>query len=210
MKAVIEADPLNIVITGVGGQGNVLASQLLGHCLVRAGYVVTIGETYGASQRGGSVMSHLRISRKKHWAPLVPEGRAHVVMGLEPMEGLRVMKQYGNPDVLALSNIRPIYPLDVIGGQAVYPKPEKILERLAGLCAGVWTLAATDIALELEQPVLSNLAMLGGLSAMGLGLPLGAEAVEASLADLLPKKAVPLNLEAFRRGGEQARRLELN
>ena len=210
MSPVLDKDPLNIVITGVGGQGNVLASQLLGHCLVRAGYVVTIGETYGASQRGGSVMSHLRISQKKHWAPLIPEGRAHVVMGLEPMEGLRVMKQYGNPGVLALSNIRPIYPLDVIGGQATYPKPEKILERLDSLCAGVWTLAATDIALELNQPVLSNLAMLGGLSALGLCLPLSVENLKASLEDILPAKAVAMNLEAFQRGEKETRRLDSN
>ena len=210
MSPLLETDPLNIIITGVGGQGNVLASQLLGHCLVRAGFVVTIGETYGASQRGGSVMSHLRISREKQWAPLIPEGRAHVVVGLEPMEGLRVMQKYGNPEVLALSNIRPIRPLDVIGGRAVYPRPEKILVALAGLSAGVWTLAATDIALEMDQPVLSNLAMLGGLSALGLGLPLSAEDISESLAELLPAKAVPMNLAAFRRGEKETRRLKLN
>ena len=59
-----EKDPLNVIVTGVGGQGNVLVSQLMGRALVRAGYHVTIGETYGASQRGGAVMSHIRISRQ--------------------------------------------------------------------------------------------------------------------------------------------------
>ena len=62
-----EKDPLNVIVTGVGGQGNVLISQLIGKALVKRGHHVTIGETYGASQRGGAVMSHLRISRR--WRP---------------------------------------------------------------------------------------------------------------------------------------------
>ena len=61
-----EKDPFNVIIGGVGGQGNVLASQIIGHILVSQGYVITIGETYGASQRGGAVMSHLRISARDH------------------------------------------------------------------------------------------------------------------------------------------------
>ena len=94
-----EKEPLNIIITGVGGQGNVLLSQLVGRVLVRAGFHVTIGETYGASQRGGAVMSHLRVSRKMQYGPLIGEGHADVIVGLEPLETLRVIAQYGNPGV---------------------------------------------------------------------------------------------------------------
>ena len=78
----------NLIITGVGGQGNVLSSQLIGQALVGKGYFVTIGETYGASQRGGSVMSHIRISSQKQLSPLIPRGKADIVVGLEPVEAL--------------------------------------------------------------------------------------------------------------------------
>ncbi|MCJ7831036.1 MAG: 2-oxoacid:acceptor oxidoreductase family protein, partial [Dehalococcoidia bacterium] len=77
-----DKDPLNIIITGVGGQGNVLLSQLAGKALVRNGYHATIGETYGASQRGGAVMSHLRVSREKQYGPLIAQGQADIVLGL--------------------------------------------------------------------------------------------------------------------------------
>ncbi|MDQ1239303.1 MAG: indolepyruvate ferredoxin oxidoreductase, beta subunit, partial [Thermodesulfobacteriota bacterium] len=72
-------EPFNVVIAGVGGQGNVLASLLVGAVLVDNGYKVTIGETYGASQRGGSVMSHVRISQGRQYGPLIPPGMADLV-----------------------------------------------------------------------------------------------------------------------------------
>jgi len=77
-------DPFNVIIGGVGGQGNVLASQILGQMLVTRGYVITIGETYGASQRGGAVMSHLRLSEKHQLSPLIPEGRCDLLVSLDP------------------------------------------------------------------------------------------------------------------------------
>ena len=92
-------DPFNIVITGVGGQGNVMASRVLANMLAAAGYRITIGETFGASQRGGSVMSHIRVSRSSVWSPQIPCGGADVVVSLEPIEALRVLPAYGNPQV---------------------------------------------------------------------------------------------------------------
>ena len=94
----LAADPFNLIITGVGGQGNVLASKLIGNMLVDKGYYVTIGETFGASQRGGSVMSHLRISSESILSPQIPRGKAHAVVALEPTEAIRVLQEYGNPD----------------------------------------------------------------------------------------------------------------
>jgi len=87
--SMISDDPLNIVIAGVGGQGNVLASHIIGQGLMQKGFRVTLGETYGLSQRGGAVMSHIRISERERMGPLIPEGRAHLVLGLEPVEALR-------------------------------------------------------------------------------------------------------------------------
>jgi len=179
-----EKDPWNMIIAGVGGQGNVLASQILGQMLVTREYFVTIGETYGLSQRGGSVMSHLRISRRDQFSPLIPKGKCDFVMGLEPTEALRVLKQFGNPDVHMLINTRPIYPMDVIAGDAVYPEVETVLEKIHGLSRSVWTINATDIALEMGDPIYSNMVMLGAL---------------------LPSKKLTSNLDAFDRGKEAVR-----
>jgi len=201
-------DPFNLVITGVGGQGNVLASQVLGQALVQRGWVVTVGETYGASQRGGSVMSHLRLSRQRQWSPLIPAGQAHLVVGLEPLEALRVMARYGNPGVLTLTNTRPIHPLEVIAGTASYPGLDDLLAQIGRLSQRVWTVDATRIALELDNPILSNMAMLGALSGMELeALPLSREDFAQALEMLLPAKALAVNLEAFDRGREALQEL---
>jgi len=97
MNANLYKDPTNIIITGVGGQGNVMASRVLAGMLVNAGYVVTIGETFGMSQRGGSVMSHLRVSSTSVLSPQIPQGRADIIIALEPVEALRVLVKYGIP-----------------------------------------------------------------------------------------------------------------
>ena len=105
-------DPYNVVVCGVGGQGNVVASQLMGAILVGQGFKVTIGETYGASQRGGSVMSHVRISRTLQLGPLMPPRAAHLVIALEPSEAARVLAQFGNPETVSVVNTRPVHPVD--------------------------------------------------------------------------------------------------
>ena len=119
-------DPYNVIITGVGGQGNVLAARMLGNIMAAKGYNVTIGETFGASQRGGSVMSHLRISAKTVFSPQIPKGQADLVVSLEPAESIRVMAGYGNPQIKVLSNTRAIYPVGVICGESNYPPLDEI------------------------------------------------------------------------------------
>ncbi len=197
----LRKDPLNIIITGVGGQGNVLASQILGQMLVQQGYIVTIGETYGASQRGGSVMSHIRVSQRDQFSPLIPEGKCDLVIGLEPVEALRVLANYGNPGVMMLINTRPIYPIDVIAGNAAYPELSVVLKKIQSLSRRVWTLNATDIGLELGDPIFSNIVMLGALSALDL-LPLNREGFQNAIQEMLPLHKLHLNLNAFDRGRE--------
>jgi len=192
-------DPLNVIVTGVGGQGNVLIAQLIGRALVRAGYHVTIGETYGASQRGGAVMSHLRISRDTQYGPLIPEGEAHVILGLEPIETLRVLAQYGNPDVTVIANSRPVHPLAVTTGTAEYPAREQVIKTLEQLSSRAWLLDATDIALGLGAGILANIVMLGALVGSG-ALPVGLQAFEPELRESLPTDKLDLNLKAFQRG----------
>jgi len=194
-----DKDPLNIIITGVGGQGNVLLSQLAGKALVRNGYHATIGETYGASQRGGAVMSHLRVSREKQYGPLIAQGQADIVLGLEPLEAMRVLAQYGNPDVIVVSNSRPIFPPAVSSGDAAYPTPEQIGGALKQLSRKAWLVDATDIALEMGAPILANIVMMGALVGTGL-LPLGPESFETELAESLKRDRLDINITAFRRG----------
>lgn len=192
-------DPLNVIVTGVGGQGNVLISQLMGRALVRAGYHVTIGETYGASQRGGSVMSHLRISRQAQYGPLIPHGQGDAILGLEPLETLRVLGQYGNPAVTVVTNSRPVHPLAVATGTARYPSVEEIVRALEELSSRAWLINATDIALDMGAPILANIVMVGALVGADV-LPLSAEEMELELQESLPGDRLDLNLKAFRTG----------
>ena len=197
----LSKDPFNVIIGGVGGQGNVLASQILGEILVSQGYVITIGETYGASQRGGAVMSHLRISAKDQFSPLIPEGQCDLLVSLEPVEGLRILDAYGNPRVMTLLNTRPIHPIDVISGNAIYPEVSKVISKIKELSRRVWTLNATEIALEMGDPIFSNIVMLGALCAIGV-LPINRQGFESIIRDLLPSRLLEENLKAFDKGRE--------
>ena len=200
-------DPFNVIIGGVGGQGNVLASQILGEILVSQGYVVTIGETYGASQRGGAVMSHLRISAKDQFSPLIPEGQCDLLVALEPVEGLRILDHYGNPRVMTLLNTRPIHPMDVISGNVPYPEISKVVARIKELSRRVWTLNATEIALEMGDPIFSNVVMLGALCAIE-ALPFNRQGFESVIKDLLPSRTVDENMKAFDEGRERVQEVK--
>lgn len=191
----LSADPYNIIITGVGGQGNVLASRMLGQIMTRQGYWVTIGETFGASQRGGSVMSHLRISLQGAWSPQIPRGAAHFLLSLEPVETFRVLAAYGNPETRVIWNTRPIQPASVIAGEAAYPDRQTIEDGLAQITARHWPIDATTLAQKLGNPILGNIMMLGALAAVS-GLPISQADFAAVLGQMMPAKKVPINIEA--------------
>ena len=196
-------DPFNVIITGVGGQGNVLASEVMGQMLLDRGFVVTIGETLGMSQRGGSVMSHLRISQKMRLSPQIPDGLADLIVGLEPVEALRVFGQYGNPEVVTLINTRPLLPIGVLSGEADYPDLSVIINKLISLSHRVWTVEATEIALSLGNPILANTAILGAADALGF-LLFDRDGFKAAISESLSSDRVGVNLEAFDRGREAA------
>jgi len=194
-------DPYNIIITGVGGQGNVMASRVFSNMLVQKGYYVTIGETFGSSQRGGSVMSHMRVSSLSAWSPQVPKGRADVVVTLEPIEAIRVLAGYGNPAVKVLTNTRAIYPAGVIAGKLSYPTLDEIKEALKKLSARAWFIDATDEAVKLGNSILGNIIMIGALSAVG-DLPVGRDDFTQALSRSLPAEKMADNLKAFDLGVE--------
>ena len=155
--------PHNLIITGVGGQGNVLASQIIGMVAVNREFRVTIGETFGLSQRGGPVMSHIRLSREKNYGPLIPPNMAHFIIGLEPLETIRILPEYGNEETIFIVNSRPIYPLNVIAGDAEYPDLGKIRSLISESGGTLYWLDATERAVEMGDPILLNMIMLGAL-----------------------------------------------
>ncbi len=197
-------DPYNVIITGVGGQGNVLAARMLGNIMAAKGYTVTIGETFGASQRGGSVMSHLRISGSTVFSPQIPKGQADLVVSLEPAESVRVMAGYGNPDVKVLSNTRAIYPVGVICGESNYPSLDEIKASLSALCGEMYFIDATDEAVKLGHPILGNVMMIGAVAGLGV-LPFDDKDFEKVVAGSVAESKIALNMTAFRKGIEMVK-----
>ena len=192
-------DPYNVIITGVGGQGNVMASRILGNMLSRKGLSVTIGETFGASQRGGSVMSHLRVSMGSSWSPQIPRGQGHLVISLEPTEAMRVLATYGNSTIKVLCNTRSIHAIGVISGEQQYPDLADIKLWVAELSEAAWLMDATEKAMELGNPILGNIMMIGAAAGIGV-LPLAREDFQAAISENLSADKQELNLTAYDMG----------
>jgi indolepyruvate ferredoxin oxidoreductase beta subunit len=189
-------DPINIIICGVGGQGNILLSRMIGRILTRKDYYVTIGETFGAAQRGGSVYSSLRVSKRKVYGPLVPEGKAHVIIGLEPLESLRMLTVFGNREVVTLTNTNPIYPVGVLSKRVSYPSLNELRSTIQTLSKASKFLDATAIATDLESPIVANIVMLGAITAMQ-SIPMTLQEVKNEIRSTFPSSKLGLNLRAF-------------
>jgi len=198
-KPMLAADPYNLIITGVGGQGNVLASRIVGNMLSDQGYYVTIGETFGASQRGGAVMSHLRISSRSIRSPQIPKGKAHMVVALEPTEALRVLKDYGNPQVKVITNTRPIHSVGVISGELNYPSRDNLHAWMHKLTRAAWFVEATEEAVKLGNPILGNVMLVGALAGTG-ELPIGTEAFREVIGRTMSADKLEINVIAFEKG----------
>ena len=195
-------DCINVIITGVGGQGNILASHILASAAIADGFHVTIGETYGQSQRGGAVMSHVRLSRERRFGPLIPEGRAHVIVGLEPMETLRVAALYANPQTKVIINPRPNYPLMVLYGAQEYPEVSDLLGRIGEMTETLKVVESTELAAEAGEAMASNVVMMGALAGSGW-VPIPVDAFTGALEDVIPAKILPVNRQAFKLGMEK-------
>ncbi len=200
-------DPYNVIITGVGGQGNVLASRLLGGMMAAKGCLVTIGETFGASQRGGSVMSHVRISGKAVSSPQIPKGRADVIVSLDPAEAVRVLAGYGNPETVLLTNTHPVYPVGVIKGELDYPPVDELRDAVKSVVSASYFVDATERALALGNPILANIVVLGALGGLGV-VPFNRDDFKRAIAIRLAPHLLPINLQAFDAGDELVRRIK--
>ena len=198
-------EPLNIIITGVGGQGNVLASQIFATAAVKDGFYVSTGETYGAAQRGGAVMSHVRLSKESQYGPLIPQGRGHIILGFEPIECLRTVGSFGNEKTKVIVNPRPIYPIDVLSGMTKYPAVDDVLKAIKELVSSVHVVEATELAKEAGDPIMQNIVMVGCLAGSGF-TPVKIETLEGVIDEMLTKRHPEANLKAFRLGVEEIRR----
>lgn len=197
----LQKESLSLIISGVGGQGNVLIAFLLGKAMLRAGFSVTVSDTYGMSQRGGAVASHVKISREPMHCPLIPEGRADIILSMEPIETLRALVKFGNSNVQTITNIRPVYPLDVISGDAEYPDLEKVIAHIKRLSARWWLINAADEAAKLGSPILANAILMGALIGSGL-LPLDEKSLEPILRESFSAEVFDANITALNRGIE--------
>ena len=191
-------DTFRIVISGVGGQGTLLASRLLAEAAIKTGLSVKIGETYGMAQRGGPVMGHIQIGGDAS-NPQIREGEADVLIGFEPAEASRRGVTYLKDGGLALVNTRVTAPVEVISGKVSYPPLDKLLGLLDKVTDDVVAFDATSLAEEAGDPIATNVVMLGALTESGL-LPFGKDLVEEVLREALHPRFLDLNLRAFELG----------
>lgn len=202
MKA-LKFDPLNIVVCGIGGQGNVLAAEVLGSAMADLGFYVAVGETYGASQRGGSVMSHIRVSARTPLSVLIPSGEAHMIVGFEPLETLRMARKYACGSTTVVYDPRPVYPLGVLQGIQTYPPAEDIAAEIRELSSLALAVPAADIAMEAGDSRAANIALLGAFSQLP-DAPLSREELERILTQRFKGAVLELNRKAFAMGCEAA------
>jgi len=187
---------INIVIVGVGGQGTLLASKILGYLSVTHGYDVKVSEVHGMSQRGGSVVTYVRMSREEavHSA-IVEQGQADVVLAFESLEALRALPYVKEGGVM-IANTQEILPMPVIIGACEYPAD--CLARVAEK-AKLISLPATEIAEACGTAKAANVVLLGVLAKQ---LPFTYEEWMAALEKNVKPRFLEINKEAFRRGYE--------
>lgn len=196
----LRKDPFNIITSSVGGQGNIVSSELLGSACVESGLKVTIGETHGLSQRGGSVTSYIRVSEAFQYGPIVPAGELDLIIGFEPLETLNTFLKFGGADTV-LMNLRPNYPTTVLSGLAEYPDVDAVVERLRAEGAKVIPLQATELARKAGNTVAMNIVMVGAVAGTGI-LPITPDTFRTVIKRTFDEKKLELNLRAFDLGLE--------
>ena len=190
---------LNIIIAGVGGQGVVLMSEILGNAAVRDGLKVRGSEVLGMAQRGGSVFSNIRLGDEVY-SPMTPDGKCDVLISLEPSEALRNIQYLNSKSIVIMSN-RKVIPATVSMGKSTYPEIDQIQKKLESVTARVLALDAVEIAEKAGNRQSSNVVMLGALFGSGK-MPIKIETVKEAIRERVPAKAADVNLKAFDMGYE--------
>ena len=193
---------INIIICGVGGQGVVLVSELLGNAAVIGGVAVKGSEVLGMAQRGGSVFSNLRLGGDVI-APMTPEGKCDVLIAVEPSEALRNIQYLAKNSVVVL-NTTTVLPYTVYLGQSGYPGREEIVDKLHVVTDRVITLDASGIARQAGSLQAANVVMLGALFGTGL-MPIKEETAKEAILSRFKAKVGEINIKAFDLGYEGVR-----
>jgi len=191
---------MDLLITGVGGQGVVLASDIFGEAALAAGYDIKKTDTLGMAQRGGSVISHVRIAPRV-WSPLIKEGEVDLLLALERLEAAR-WSHYLRPGGIALVNNHEQPPQSVSLGKERYPSREEIADVLKRQTDSVYFIDGTRRAGELGNVRTLNIFMLGCLS---LFAPLKVNIWKDSISRHLPANICEINLTAFEQGRKEMR-----
>lgn len=181
----------NIMIVGVGGQGSLLASKILGRAAMDAGYDVKVSEVHGMSQRGGSVVTYVRYGNEKIYSPVIGEGQADVILSFELLEAARWLPCLKIGGVIVTS-VQEINPMPVITGAAEYPAD--LVEKMTALGVDVRAYDTLAIAREAGSEKASNVALIG-LADRILGFD--GEILRSAVLACVPEKAREINARAF-------------
>ena len=188
------------VFVGVGGQGNLLASRLLGEAALATGVPAVVSEIHGMAQRGGVVESAVLLGDVT--SPIVSEAEADVLIGFEPLETMRALGKC-NVDSLVITNTQPLPPFTVSVGQGVYPPVDEVLDRIRTKVNNVIALNGNELAEEAGNPLSLNMVMLGALIGSG-SVPISPEAMKETISTSTKKAFLESNLKAFDLGWEVA------
>ena len=183
----------NIMIVGVGGQGTLLASKLLGRMLLTKGYDIKVSEVHGMSQRGGSVITYVRYGDKVY-SPIIDKGEADIILSFELLEAAR-WTEYLRPDGIIITNTQEINPMPVITGAAEYP--QQLVEKMKALGLNVDAFDALSLAQEAGTSKAVNLVLLGRLSAY---FDFTEEEWMTAIEESVPAKFLEMNKTAFMLG----------
>jgi indolepyruvate ferredoxin oxidoreductase, beta subunit len=193
----------NVLITGVGGQGVILMSELLGEAAVKDQLKVRGSEILGMAVRGGSVTSAIRLGEDVY-GPLIPTGKCSALVGMEPSEALRNITCLSKSSLVILNTAATV-PFTVPLGQSSYPSLEAILEKLNKAAERVIPLDAAKLAQEAGSLLTTNITMLGALFGTER-LPIKIATIKEAIEERFPAKLSPVNMKAFDLGYETCRR----
>lgn len=184
----------NVMIVGVGGQGSLLASKLLGHVVLKKGFDVKVSEVHGMSQRGGSVVTYVRFGDKVY-SPIIDKGEADYIISFETLEAARYM-EYLKKDGTVIVNDQQIDPMPVITGAMSYP--EGLIDKMKASGAKVDAMDALKLAMEAGSAKAANIVLMGRFSNYYKDIS-EAEWLDA-LADCVKPQFLELNKKAFALG----------
>jgi indolepyruvate ferredoxin oxidoreductase beta subunit len=185
--------PVDVLMVGVGGQGTILASRVLAQTALETGYDIKVSEIHGMAQRGGSVVTQVRLGEKV-FSPLIPDGGADIVLAFEKLEGLRLLPVL-KPGGTIIINEQEIPPVPVLVGAAEYPA--NIVDYIRSAVSNVVAVDALGLAEKCGNPKAANIVLVG---VMARRLPFRLEVWEKALAKHIPARLLEVNKAAFKAG----------